>query len=331
MITKFPPIQGGIASKSYWLARGLAESGVEIDIVTNANCVEPEYRIEGCDDHLSNLGNIRVHGLSGDIPWHIPFSKDYSLRLLNKVLTVFTKYKIEILDSGFLVPYGIVAFLASKLTGLPYILRHGGSDIEKFFGNYEYRYLLKDAIKNAAAVITDNPRLFINLNKNIITMPTYIPNSAFFKPSIQNRLEYSPSMVYFGKINYYWSNKNLLQLLQKSLLDNPNYKIIFIAQGIGINNFKEIVKKKNIAIEFKPFIPPWEMPQLMAAFNNIMITHDKTIPTTSNVLHEALSMQNNILTLDKQAFIEATALLNKYTYKQWVMDNYQVLQHVKCC
>lgn len=42
---KYPPIEGGVSSTTYWLARGLAERGHEVNIVTNADEVEPAYRM----------------------------------------------------------------------------------------------------------------------------------------------------------------------------------------------------------------------------------------------------------------------------------------------
>jgi hypothetical protein len=139
MLSKFPPIQGGISAKSYWLARGLAKAGIQIEVVTNAECVEPEYRITGCEKHLESLQGIQVHKIIQDVPWHIPYSKAYALRLLNLTIRVIKEREAKVLDSGFLMPYGIVAFLASQITGIPYIIRHGGSDLKKFFQHPDFK------------------------------------------------------------------------------------------------------------------------------------------------------------------------------------------------
>jgi glycosyltransferase involved in cell wall biosynthesis len=328
MITKFPPIQGGISSKSYWLARGLVELGVKIHVVTNANCVETEYRIAGCDDHLSNLNSIRIHGLSNDIPWHIPFSTDYTTRLLNQVLKVIGEHNIQIIDAGFIVPYGIVAFLASKLTGLPYILRHGGSDVEKFFRNYEYSYVIKEAITNANAIVTHDPSIFRDLNDNIFVITSYIPNSSAFEPFPNQKINSKSEMVYLGKINYYWSNKELLQLLNRAKTDYPNYKIVFYAQGIGLNDFIKQVNKNKLSIEIRPFIPPWEVPTIMSNFGVVMVSHDQQIPSISNVLLEAVAMKKGILTLHEDEMKSANVVMKENTYEQWIESNYKLLNHM---
>ena len=42
--SKYPPIEGGISSRTYWLSRALGKRGMEIHIITNALEVEEEYR-----------------------------------------------------------------------------------------------------------------------------------------------------------------------------------------------------------------------------------------------------------------------------------------------
>jgi len=45
MIGKYPPIEGGVSARNYWIARGLSERGHEVHLVTNADEVEPAYRM----------------------------------------------------------------------------------------------------------------------------------------------------------------------------------------------------------------------------------------------------------------------------------------------
>ena len=49
-VIKYPPIQGGVSAQSFWLARGLADAGHEVFVVTNADSVEDDYRILMTDD-----------------------------------------------------------------------------------------------------------------------------------------------------------------------------------------------------------------------------------------------------------------------------------------
>lgn len=46
IVGKYPPIEGGVSAQTYWAARGLAERGHEVFVVTNAAEVEPAFRIQ---------------------------------------------------------------------------------------------------------------------------------------------------------------------------------------------------------------------------------------------------------------------------------------------
>ena len=47
MISKFPPIQGGMAASAYWLAKDFAkDEDLDLTILTNSNVVEREYFVE---------------------------------------------------------------------------------------------------------------------------------------------------------------------------------------------------------------------------------------------------------------------------------------------
>lgn len=45
IVGKYPPIEGGVSTTTYWLARGLAERGSVVHIVTNAGEVENAYQM----------------------------------------------------------------------------------------------------------------------------------------------------------------------------------------------------------------------------------------------------------------------------------------------
>src|SRR5918993_1228933 len=44
-VIKYPPIQGGVSTHGYWLARSLAMRGHQGFVVTNADEVEPDHRV----------------------------------------------------------------------------------------------------------------------------------------------------------------------------------------------------------------------------------------------------------------------------------------------
>ena len=125
LLSKYPPLEGGIAAKTYWLARGLAARGHTIHVITHGISAGGSYRIKGSEDPPIRMPNLQVHRSPDDIPWHIPEDKEYALALLDITINVIREYKIQILDTGYLVPYGILGHLAKVSTGVHHVVRHG--------------------------------------------------------------------------------------------------------------------------------------------------------------------------------------------------------------
>src|SRR4030042_738578 len=60
-LSKYPPLEGGIAAKTYWLARGLAARGHEIHVITDGIQAGREYRIPGGDTEPATTPKLWVH------------------------------------------------------------------------------------------------------------------------------------------------------------------------------------------------------------------------------------------------------------------------------
>ncbi len=298
IISKFPPIQGGIASKTYWLARGCAEAGLEVHVVTNASAVEDEYKIGSCGTDYHLPVGVVVHNVEQETPWHIPYSQLFQERLLNKVLEVCNQYKIDLIDSHYLVPYGIVAFLAGTITEIPYIIRHGGSDLAKFWDRGLLNELLKRTISNASALVTDRTDLK-KLNKNSINLPRHVPDERCFYPKVRD--ERDIVFAYIGKINYYWQHKSLDNILGFWNSFSSSSSLVFLAQGKGKASFLDQCKPEKV--EFFDFIPPWGMPSFLQKIDYLFYLVDNNpIPDFSNTVVEAVACGAKVITDDPSAF-----------------------------
>lgn len=291
MLSKFPPIEGGISSRTYWLACGLVEQGVSVSIVTNAECVESDYRIGYCNlDHLSSSGAFSIYNLSRDIPWHIPFSQDYPSRLLNLTLKVITEHNADVIDSGYLVPFGIVGWLASRLTSVPHIIRHGASDIWKFLNNVEYSEVLQRTLADAAVVITDtsNAEVLQEVGASIQIKEDYVPSNDFL---VGRRETHSvPVFAYIGKINYHWERRKLGEIaFAFRELARDSFRLQFIAQGKGKQAFIEHIGSEAAqCIEFVDFHAPWDMPEVLKNIDYLIcLSEDDPIAASSYLRQEA--------------------------------------------
>jgi len=300
LISKYPPIEGGIAAKTYWMSRGLAEAGLDITVVANSSLVEREYGIQKIDKQPATIKNLEVHSIESSNPWHIPNSDHAETRLLNLLLQLHDRRQFDLIDSGYLVPYGVVAYLANQITSIPYIVRHGGSDLAKFLDHPEYRFLLKQAIAHANLVVTDrhNAKVLGELSRRTPIQPTYIPDERIFKPKAL-RPSTAPTFAYIGKVNYHWRRRGLDKIAELfEGIDTLKWQLLFVSQGTGLDDFRNSLSEEmRQRIIFRPFVPPWEMPRLLASVDYIFsLAVDEPMEDPSNLVLEALASGTEVIT-----------------------------------
>jgi glycosyltransferase involved in cell wall biosynthesis len=326
LISKYPPIEGGISSGTYWLAKGLGEKGHEVHIVTNALEVEDEYRekLEISDPNYSPK-NVFVHSTDPAPtveanPSHIPFSKVYCEKLASLSIQIIEEYDIDIIDSWYLVPYCISGFLAKSFTNIPQIVRHGGSDIQRLYPSPYLNNLLDKVIKSADAIITNDTMMNFFQNKGIplsriipiqkvpvdirafnpevppLDLSPYLTNQKYF-PGI-------PIIGYIGKITNHFETKGLCELLDACSSIKEDFLLLFIANGKKLNQFKRILKKANLKDKtiFLDFFPPWQIPSIMKACTCVVALEKENSPIyeyhISSIPYEAIATGRCVLISD---------------------------------
>jgi len=296
-ISKYPPLEGGIAAKTYWLCRALAERGHTVHVVTDWENIDADYCSPAFQDQVS-VNNLHIHRPQEKIPWHIPNDPHRSLALLNAALDVVDRFGVDVIDTGYLIPYGLVGCLAGQMTGLPFLLRHGGSDLNKFLDKGIWSNLITKAFKGAGAVITDREHYegFYSLSKRVISIPPYVPDPAFFMPGSGEKSK--PTLALIGKANYYWRHKGWHRAIDimKSLGDRFHYLIV--SQGIGFKDFKKFAEDRiGSVIEWREFVDPAEMPRVLQSVSGIFtLQNDLPFPVFSNLVMEALYCNVTVVT-----------------------------------
>ena len=289
ILSKYPPIQGGISSRTYWLAKGLAKAGVNVHVVTNAHEVENDYLIAEKDHY--DIPGVTIHQSNLQIPWHIPESPHSLSCLIEKTLEIVNSHKIDLVDTGYLIPYGIAGFLINKIKGIPYIVRHGGSDLAKFYRKGIFKSLLDEVLKNAGAILTDtqNKPLFLGLNEKVFCIPRYIPDENRFNND-HRKINEIPTFAYIGKINYYWKEKELQRIVEIMDGIDIRYNLLFLSQGRGKDDFLKFVEGAGLRnYEFSGFIHPERMPEFLQQIDFVFnFNKNVSISDFSNVICECL-------------------------------------------
>ncbi len=297
-LSKYPPLEGGIAAKTCWLARGLASRGHRIHVITDNLSVGGEYRIEDCAGFSDEMADVTVHRPAGDIPWHIPESQERTLSLLDLTLQVIRQFKVDILDTGYLIPYGVVGDLAKRVTGVRHVLRHGGSDLEKFLKRGVLGAVLGEAIGHADVVVTDKQHatLFLSTGSCLVLQFPYVPDDVAFVPGREPTPR--PCVAAIGKINFHWRHKRLdyIAEIMSHLLGHCDCSII--GQGDGAGDFRKSLSEELMhAISWQPFVPPWQMPVLLRRVDAVFVL-ESALPhaVISNIALEALWSGVGIIT-----------------------------------
>jgi len=280
-ITKYPPIQGGVSSRAYWQAKTLGERGHEVHIITNSLEVEDDYKeVFDLNDPDFLPENVFLHSTDAESnPWHIPFSPAYTERIANLAIEVIHDHDIRIIDSNFILPYGIAGNIAKSITGVPQILRHAGSDIGKLFKSASYSSLFKSLFHRVDKILTcpQLQELFISMGipeSGISIDDKVIVDTRAFNPQVDSfpiseysgtKLTGCPIITYIGKINYYWQSKGLLELVEAVKDTKEDFLLLFVANGRGLKEFKMLLEKKGLLKKslFLNFLPPWKIPSVI--------------------------------------------------------------------
>ena len=259
----------------------MGERGHEIHIVTNALEVEEEYReIVAANEQQYAPENVHVHSTNPDNnPWHIPFSKAYTERITNLAIEVIEKNNIQLIDSYYMLPYGVAAFIASNITGKPHILRHAGSDIGKLLASPSYNTLFKGIFQRADKIMSIPPlkEMFLSLGipeSKIIFDEKVSVDTKAFNPEVtpfplsdymERQLPECPIITFIGKINYYWETKGLYELLEAVKGIKDDFLLLFVANGRGLKVFQNLIEEKHLSKKtiFLDFVPPWEIPSII--------------------------------------------------------------------
>ncbi len=296
-ISKYPPLQGGISAKTYWLAKALRKRGHAIHVVTDREDASEEYRTPSEADCSPHDGF--THRPTKGIPWHIPSDRHRAIDLLNVALDVIREYGAEIIDTGYLIPYGIVGYLAGLATGVPFVIRHGGSDLAKFLHNGIWSSLLRNAIGAASVVITDPPNLdtLLKLNPHSIAIPPYVPDPSVFNPHGRSIPE-KPVLALIGKANYHWRHKGWDRAIDVMQSLEADYRLVIMAQGVGLADFKRHANDRvGERVEWNSFVHPEKMPHVLRSVSAVFnLSSNLPFMSFSNIAIEAFSCGAAVIT-----------------------------------
>lgn len=284
IIGKYPPIEGGVSSKVYWLAKGLGNKGHEIHIVTNAWEVETDFRecLDAEDLKEYQPKNVKVHNTDPFIdPSYIPYAKPYTEKIASLGIDIIREYDLQLIDSWYILPYVVSGFICKTLTKKPQILRHAGSDISRLFDSPFLNTLFMELFKSVNKIVTyqstakwfldwgiPESKIFLNNNESVDTK-AFNPNAKPMDLSkYKNNIEGLPVITYIGKTS---TSKGIFEFIQALSELKEDFVSLFVTRG----GRKLKDKLKAFKLEEKSivtgFLPPWRIPSAIKVSNCVVL------------------------------------------------------------
>lgn len=309
VISKYPPIEGGVSSETYWMCKALGERGHEVFVVTNAWEVERDYREQIKKDELPLLEpkNVTVFSTVNDFRSPILKSDYYGEKLMNLAVDVIRSKKVDLVYSHYILPYGIAGFVSKTITNKPSILRHAGSDIGRLYWSRFLKTIFLEALKSADKVIGGKNIYKIfekhNMDTSKISRVSWSPNPEYFNPHIKP-FDLSPYVKdadmpifsYFGKVSELKKTYAFADAASK-IKDKKFMLLFIIGDGDEAQKFKKYVSSLGLRDKcvFLPFQPPWKIPSIMKASTCVVSPESEEAPVLKKgshypkVVHEAMA------------------------------------------
>ena len=274
LVGKYPPIQGGVSARTYWTARWLAARGHDVHVVTNADEVEPAFRIalQPGDDAWLEPPGVRVWRTSqhGPSARHIPDQSPFVTKLASLATAAVEACDADAIVSHYLEPYAVAAHLAATFTDRPLIVRHAGSDVGRLMLDPQLRPCYEGILRRAALVCGSPSTLEEFAAAGVGDDRLHRdPGSALpvevFHPGVDPvRLVDAPAIGIYGKVGPAKGTYDLVAAVG-ALRDRGVRCDVVALCGGDVDSFRRAVADAGLAGRFHlfPFVAPWRVPGML--------------------------------------------------------------------
>ena len=267
LIGKFPPCQGGVSSRYFWLYSALEEN---FDFSWHAITINKiPYITETPSEVLSKV--TVLPSCEPNLPWFIPKVDLMTDRLINTAITLAQVHKFNFVEVNYLEPFLCAGWAIAKLFQIPLVVRPAGSDYHKFLTHPQFSSALKYFLQDSSMILLPHEKIldfrekFPQIeNSKISHSERYCPNPNKFCSTqriFKNGMKKIILLV--GKINQFWYLRRI-DLLYDFLRKNPDFVLRCWIDGSHCSEFVKSIEKHIASRQLEiniGFIPPNKMPQ----------------------------------------------------------------------
>ncbi|MDI6103349.1 glycosyltransferase [Actinoplanes sp. NEAU-A12] len=285
-VGKYPPIEGGVSTSTYWMVRGLAQLGHDVHVVTNAGEVEDAYRMTFEDDDAPWYqpafpppgGRVVVRSVqpfSRVSMRHIPSANPYVSRLAAAATDVVRANDCDVVLAYYLEPYAVAASMAATWTGRPLIIRHAGSDLDRLFRIPDLATTYREVLTRADAVVTRRPLLarFRGLGvpvERLYEAPAYAVPREVFHPAVAPLdlpIAGTPTIGIYGKVGGPKGTLDLIDALGRLAREGLDFHVAAMIGSGQARRLESAVRDAGITgrVHVLPLLPNWKVPRFIRA------------------------------------------------------------------
>lgn len=303
LIGKFPPIEGGVSTRTYWTAHGLARRGHEVHVVTNAKEVLPPFRMhmraedwQRCEA-VYGAGSVKLHWTDpvDRSQFYIPMASAFVSKLAAIAARAHSQHRFDVILSHYMEPYGIAGELAARMTGMPHVVRMAGSDAGRLWRHPQFEVLYDHVLRSAEIVVAtgavaeraigrgvDPARLALG-GGFVVPEGVFTPFGATLDlPLLLAEIEQdpilrsqvwgglSPDLPYFGVYGKLGDSKGsfaLLAALHRLKQRGIEVGLLALAHGRPVveRRFRVMTRKLDLfdRVLQLPFLPNWRVPEFL--------------------------------------------------------------------
>ena len=303
VIGKFPPIEGGVSMRTYWVAHALARRGHDVHVVTNAKEVEPPFRMMMRDEDWNRCGgsygsgSVTVHWTDPVDPsqLHIPMASPFVSKLVSLAADAHRERPFDVVHSFYMEPYGIAAHLVAEMVRRPHVVRMAGSDAGRLWHHPQFTPVYDHVLRSAEAVLAsggvarravargiDPSRIFFGGNftvpEDVFTPLGPVLDLAGLRDTTEADprswpLTWGkfagefPHFGIYGKIGTAKGSFALLEAMARLKHEGVNAGLVALAHGTPLveKQFREHAAALGLEdrVLQLPFVPHWRVPEFL--------------------------------------------------------------------
>ena len=299
-VIKYPPIQGGVSAHGYWLVRSLALRGHQVVVVTNADEVEPDYRLWIPEEDRPLLegrfpggGSVTVVGTASvarERQAHVPGANPYVTKLAGLGAEAIRRHDCDVVLAYYFEPYGMAGLLAASWTDRPFVLQHAGSDRTDLMSDPDLTTAYRELVRRADLVVAPPATLEgfgVPTESTADLPPPFLPSTwatgvrsgdgigelvarlaADGHPGLSNHRPIPddvPVVAVYGKVG---ATKGHLDLVEALRLAARRREFILVAPVGGPRRAELAAAIDDAGLAERswllPFLPHWRVPTLLA-------------------------------------------------------------------